>query len=112
MSVNVVAVIVTYQPDLALLREIPAVAPQVSRVLVVDNGSTGNLICSAGSHEKVEVISLHTNLGVATAHNVGIRRASKEGASHVLLLDQDSLPQPDMVEKLLAAERDLTGRGE
>jgi rhamnosyltransferase len=115
VTANVVAVIVTYQPDPALMQEISAIALQVSRVLVVDNGSSpdrGELIRRAGNQEKVEVIPLRRNLGVAAAHNVGIRRAREMDASHVLLLDQDSMPQPQMVENLLKAEAALSAAGQ
>ena len=41
-------------------------------------------------------------MGLAAAFNSGIARARDLGATHVLLLDQDSVPAPDMVEHLLS----------
>lgn len=43
------------------------------------------------------------NFGVAKALNQGIAQARDQYASHVLLMDQDSLPSHDMVAKLQAA---------
>lgn len=102
---GVVAVVVTYRPDLAattvLLR---ALAPQVEHVVVVDNGSgpaaVGALRAEVG--DRGEVVALDGNLGIARAQNVGIARARALGAAAVLLSDQDSVPAPDMVARLQA----------
>ncbi len=42
-----------------------------------------------------------TNIGLAAAYNYGAEFARKEGATHLLLLDQDSVPAPGMVPQLL-----------
>lgn len=46
---------------------------------------------------------MSANLGLGAAQNAGIYLARAAGASHVLILDQDSEPLPDMVDRLLAA---------
>jgi rhamnosyltransferase len=51
------------------------------------------------------------NLGVATGHNLGIEWARKNGCSHVLLLDQDSVAEKDMVSGLVLAHHRLTAQG-
>ena len=48
---------------------------------------------------------LGVNRGIAAAQNVGIEHALRLGATHVLLSDDDSLPAPDMVERLVTAIR-------
>jgi len=104
---TVVAVVVTYGPDLeATSRLLQALAAQVAHVIVVDNGSPaesvsalrGVLAASGG-----DLVALMENTGIASAQNVGIARARSAGASHVLLSDQDSVPAPDMVAQLLHA---------
>lgn len=103
---GVVAVVVTYRPDVAattvLLR---ALAPQVDRVVLVDNGSPPEAVdalraevASAGG----ELLPLGENRGIAAAQNAGLDRARALGATAVLLSDQDSVPAPDMVARLLA----------
>lgn len=103
---GVVAVVVTYRPDLesttALLR---ALVPQVASLVVVDNGSgrtTVEALRSAARALGAHVLPMGTNQGIAAAQNAGIDWARGEGAAFVLLSDQDSLPHPDMVERLLA----------
>lgn len=95
------AIIVTYQPDGAALQTLLArLQPQVATVLVLDNASTVPL---PPLPAQVQYTALPDNLGLAHAQNLGIAQARQQGCSHVLLLDQDSLPAPDMVAQLLAA---------
>lgn len=102
---DVVAVVVTYQPILEVLEQLlGALVPQVTSVVVVDNGSHSDL--AAWNRERVtnpvELLQLGVNRGIAAAQNVGIQLARDRGAGFVLLMDQDSVPAPDMVEKLLS----------
>jgi len=102
-SSGVVAIVVTYQPVLEILGQLlDAVAPQVTSVVLVDNGSHIDL--AAWNNERdipaAELRLLGENRGIATAQNVGIQWARNSGAEYVLLLDQDSIPAPDMVKKL------------
>lgn len=106
MTSSVVAVVVTYQPELEVLKQLlDALSPQVTSVVVVDNGSHADLIAWKGVHNlhAVEFILLGENQGIAAAHNIGIQWARNRDAGYVLLMDQDSLPASDMVEKLVSA---------
>jgi len=108
--VIVVAVIVSYQPTDFLRTEAKALGGQVQHIVVVDNASEAARLKSV-EDLPIEVIRLPMNVGIAAAHNIGIQRARKLGATHVLLMDQDSLPERDMVARLLAAERALEEQG-
>lgn len=104
-SSGVVAVVVTYQPALEVLKQLlDVLVPQVTSVVVVDNGSHSDL--SAWNIERetgaIELIRLGENRGIAVAQNAGIQWARNHGAGFVLLMDQDSIPAPDMVEKLVS----------
>lgn len=103
---GVCAVVVTYRPDLAVLAESLAVlAAQVEHVVVVDNASPGMHVREfCARHAGVELLALPENLGLAHACNVGIRHARGfPGVTQVLLLDQDSVPEPGMVHALRTA---------
>jgi rhamnosyltransferase len=67
-------------------------------------------IVGAGS-TNVEYHALGENLGIATALNEGMRQAMAQGATHVLLSDQDSLPEQRMVHGLLRALAGLQAQG-
>jgi rhamnosyltransferase len=49
------------------------------------------------------LLRLGENRGIADAQNVGIQWARNREAEFVLLMDQDSIPAPDMAEKLISA---------
>lgn len=103
---NVVAVIVSYRPQLEDLGELlDALVPQVDSVVVVDNGSEdhfGDWLEKYHAHS-IHGIFLGSNTGVAAAQNVGIDWARRQGTDYVVLFDQDSLPAPDMVRCLVEA---------
>ena len=92
------AVIVTYHPDADFLRNLGAILPQITGVVVVDNG--GDL---PSLPRNITLIQNHTNLGLAAAQNQGITKAMELGAEWVLLLDDDSMPDAEMIAKMLAA---------
>lgn len=106
----VVAVVVTYQPELQQLkRQLDALLLQVRAVVVVDNASRGDLVAWM-EHDALRgyaFIRLDRNYGIARAQNIGINWARNKSATHVLLMDQDSMPAPDMVIELLSAAQDL-----
>jgi rhamnosyltransferase len=116
-GVRVHAVVVSYCPDISLLRTLlEALAPQVAAIELVDN-TPANDTCVTDLVRQLAVPSLHLqrlgeNYGIARALNLGALAAWTSGASHVLLSDQDSLPSSDMVERLLHTEAELRARGE
>lgn len=110
-GVKVCAVIVTFHPDLAVLDALlESVLPQVAMAVLVDNGSPGadNLRLA---RQRLDLLLLDENQGLAAAQNRGINRAYDLGCSHVLLLDQDSIPAADMLARLLAAEERCLAKG-
>jgi rhamnosyltransferase len=105
------AIVVLYYPNALLLgRLLKSVAGQVDTIIAVDN-TPKSLDQLPTLLEKfscpVSYVPLGDNMGIATAQNVGICKSLREGYSHVLLLDQDSCPRPNMVSELLSAEEIL-----
>jgi rhamnosyltransferase len=105
---SVCAVVVTFQPDRDVLLDLmKSVGPQVQAVVVVDNDSDPNLI--QGVEQFANVLAQRSNVGLATAQNIGIDWARDQGHSHVLLLDQDSVPDEGMVAALVRVSSELAG---
>ncbi len=97
---RVVAVVVAYRPDFKRLhRVLEATAPQVARIVVVNNGPPAAM--GADLPQGIRVLEMGANRGLGAGLNAGIDVARAQGATHVLLLDQDSVPAPDMVSRLL-----------
>jgi GT2 family glycosyltransferase len=73
-------------------------------IIVADNASTD------GTEERlrtgcpdVEFIQLGRNAGFAAGNNVGIRKALERGSEYVLLLNNDTIVEPNFLEPLVAA---------
>ena len=95
VTLDVIAIVVSYHPDLSSLEDLlDALLPQVATIMVVDNGSSVE-IAAWSKHRygnRVVVIPLGNNRGIAAAQNVGINWARNQGARYVVLFDQDSIP--------------------
>ncbi|MFZ5580749.1 MAG: glycosyltransferase family 2 protein [Pseudomonadota bacterium] len=108
---RVAAVIVAYHPDPSVLRGlIEAVRPQVSRLTILNNGSPHDMDAFATMGD-LSILSFERNLGIGEAVGHAAREAADKGYEFLLTLDQDSIPAPDMVEKLLEAYRTLSAQG-
>jgi rhamnosyltransferase len=112
------AVIVAYYPDESHFNALlSSLSGQCSKIIVVDN--TESIEDSVSVHfpktehhiDRFHVVRFGENLGIAKALNVGMQYALDEGADFVLLSDQDSLPENNMVENLLRAYSNLSGAG-
>lgn len=102
MMCKVAAIIVSYNPDSNLFDSINLLLNQVEKVIIVDNGSKEKYIkyIKSINEDKIEIILNKENLGVATALNIGVRKALENGYEWILTMDQDSKASPDMVKKM------------
>jgi rhamnosyltransferase len=108
---EVCAVVITYQPQLDVLRQVlDSVGDQVGRVVVFDNASRGpdavdfaNLLDETQRQQGAVVIRSPVNVGLGAAMNRTAEYARAAGFAYLLLLDQDSLLDPDMVATLMDA---------
>lgn len=112
------AVVVAWRPDPAALQALlQRLLSQVRTVWLVDNTPAGEAEAAhvlppwLRAEPGLRLLPQRANRGVASGFNIGIRAALAEGASHVLLSDQDSLPDESMVAQLLVAEQALRAGG-
>lgn len=110
------AVVVTFRPDMvAFLNLLDVLLPQVERTIVVDNTPQQDVrvesMLASSQFDAVDLLRLGSNQGIATALNVGIQSALSAGATHILLSDQDSLPEGSMVAELMQASQRLSAEG-
>ncbi len=110
---DICAVAVTYHPDPELPERLGQVLRQVGALVIVDNASgeaSAKMLRALAADPSIMLVWNSDNLGVASALNIGIRRAASLGFTWVLLLDQDTRVDPDMVRTLLAVHAAFPGR--
>lgn len=72
------------------------------RVMVLDNRSTdGSVEAIRSAYPDVQVVDLTSNLGYAGNNNVGVELALREGADWVLVLNEDTILDPDCLARLV-----------
>ena len=101
---SIIAGIVTYNPDIELLdKNIEAIANQVQKTVIIDNGSenVGEIANIASHYQSVELVKNESNRGVACALNQIGDAAVYNSADYFLTLDQDSISDLNMVDKLM-----------
>lgn len=110
MNIEVCAVIVTYNPDIDLLkRQIGSLVNQC-KVIVVDNSedseSQNNVFKISERFETTNIV-MGSNFGIAAAQNAGVKLAQKKflDVRYILLLDQDSIPSDHFVDVLYSEYR-------
>lgn len=101
---TVAAIVVTYHPDAEFAHRLEALLAQITRVIIVDNGSDERCLSPLepyfAEESRVTIVRNMANLGIATALNQGIGQVIEEGYLWALTLDQDSLPAAGMVSAL------------
>jgi GT2 family glycosyltransferase len=107
MTPRVAAVVLSWngkEDTLACLRSLAAATYPNLGVLVVDNRSSdGSAEAVAAQHPEASLVRLDANLGFAGGMNTGIAAARSDGASHVMLLNNDTVVEPGFLEPLVAA---------
>jgi GT2 family glycosyltransferase len=92
------------------LRSLKVYAPYATTI-VIDNASTdGSDIEIVGSGLASVFIRNETNVGFAAGNNVGLRRAIEMGAPSIMVLNNDTVVTPAMVDHLLKALSEGHGR--
>ncbi len=90
------------EKTLACLETAAALTYPNVRVLLVDNGSEPPLAGPvAGRFPGVELLRLPDNLGFGGGYNAGLRHALRGDSRHFLLLNNDTLLEPDLIAPLV-----------
>jgi GT2 family glycosyltransferase len=103
---DIAVVIVNYDGERLLPDCLAALSAQTlapAEILVADNGSRdGSLALLRAHHPGIEVLELHRNLGFGGGANRGVAATR---APWVCVLNSDTTPAPDWLERLVAAPR-------
>lgn len=105
---SVAAIVVTYNVEETFINRIKKLSGKVDEIIVVDNGSkeaTINILKTL--EEKITIIYLNENEGIAYALNKGIEYAISKGYNWILTLDHDSIVTDNMIGNMLSCYEDL-----
>ena len=102
------SILVAYNPDTEELNQAVEKLKKQTDIVVVCNNSDYDV---KFEDEQVKVFNFGENLGIAKAQSIGMKWAFENGADFVLQMDQDSVPNDDLVEKLLECYDKLTSKG-
>lgn len=100
---SICGIVVTYHPDRLFGDRLRRIANQVANILVIDNASSENeksFIKAACEDSNATLLCNQENLGIAAALNKGIKKAAELGYGWVILFDQDSIVNEDLVLRL------------
>ncbi len=117
LCADIIPIVVTYNPDeVTLLTSLRALLSQARNVVVVDNNSNSDVGAVLQKLElewpgALNLLALKNNYGLGEAYNIGIAKARQMEAAFVLLMDQDSIPESEMLYNLRCAYINLTDQG-
>jgi rhamnosyltransferase len=101
---QICAIITTYRPESRLVECVQRLTPQLAEIIIVDDGdSKANVEILRRWFKGVSKVTLWhqpANSGIAAALNIGVNIAQEKGYKWLLTLDDDSIPDNDMVERL------------
>lgn len=97
---------------LVCLESVEKIAYPNYSVIVVDNGSVDDSVLAIrAAFPQVKLIETGANLGFSGGNNVGITRALELGADYVLLLNNDTVVEPGLLDAFVAAAKRFPDAG-
>ena len=106
-------VVVWYNPSDKDIKNIHSYIDELDKLYIFDNSEKKDNKNKVPTSKKIEYISQHKNLGIATALNIVANKAINEGYLYLLTMDQDSKFKKDDLKKMknLVQTKDLSKIG-
>ena len=97
----------SYDDTLECIISLQKIKYQNHRIIIIDNGSKTNEIDNIKKKfNEIEIIHSDKNLGFSGGNNIGIEYSIKNGAELILLLNNDTIVEPDFLNHLINASND------
>ena len=107
MKIN--CVVVTYNRKQLLRENIEALKSQtypINKIFIINNHSTDGteeLLSHYSNDAQIQAHNLDENIGGAGGFSYGIKAAVEDGCDYVWIMDDDTIPHPDALERLAEA---------
>ena len=108
---KILGIVTLYNPPKEVGENLSSYAPFLDGLYLWDNTAGGSNVDSLLPPEVAKRVLMHRrgrNVGIAMALNAAIDLALKEGYTHLLTMDQDSLTILDILRAALDTDRDTT----
>ncbi|HVO28404.1 MAG TPA: glycosyltransferase [Candidatus Paceibacterota bacterium] len=107
MKDRICAILTAYNSSTEIGHSLAAIIPQVTDVVVIDDHSDPEHFAALkkvmASFPSATIIRHPENYGLGNALNHGLRYAQEHGYPWAMTLDDNSIAEPDMVAKMMAA---------
>ena len=113
MNEKILAVIVSYNPDEAIISLYNSIKEQIDRLIIIDNSTTdieSKKHLQFLSDKGIQIIYNDKNYGIAKALNQGAKYAIDNDYKWLLTLDQDSEFLPNTYNSLLSSYNELSDK--
>jgi len=110
---NIAAYITAYEDEEALSQCVSSLLKQtysIEKILIVDNSKIASKI--AKNNDKILIYHCPENIGISGGIELAIDWAIAENYDFLWTFDQDSKPEPNCLDLLIAEYTDLTKKGE
>ncbi len=101
---RICAVLISFEPEKHIVRNVRMIASQAWKVMVVDNGSSRaskKYLRTIEKIPRVEVIYLKDNYGIGAALNIAAQRAMEAAFPWVATFDQDTVIENGYLQKIM-----------
>ncbi|MEJ8802677.1 glycosyltransferase [Pontibacter sp. H249] len=106
MSNKVAGVVVLYNPETKVLKNICTYIPYLDKLFIIDNSDEASASITSHFHsiipKQLDYIAFKENKGIATALNAAAVRAAQEGYDWILMMDQDSKFSEGQLDQLIS----------
>lgn len=91
-----------YQDTIECLESLKKINYKNFKIVIIDNNSSNKSVSKLeASYKEYKIIKLQENIGFAGGNNVGIKEAIDNYAQFVLLLNNDTIVEPNFLNKMI-----------
>lgn len=95
-------IIVLYNPNLSIFEKVlNSISNQVDLIFIADNSPIQIDEKLIGNNRRILYKKMSGNIGIAAAQNIGIKYFTGLNFTHVIFLDQDSIPETNLISLLV-----------